>query len=327
MRVRVNEHEIACLAMHLGAHLEAQAARRDRLSCTLVCPEHYELATTLRERLTAEFGQYLVVDRLVTRLEDVPEAVAAAGTGPDLVISTLDLEGLPDGAPVIRPLPGRRDFDRIRDEITRVTRRRAQQSDHRSLLDFLEPTLFFRDVTAEDETAMIRILGGHLIDAGVMDAAQVESVLERERLSSTAFSDGIAVPHAMTMAANRSAIALVVNSEPMAWGDKHVNVIALIAFSPNDRKTFWAAFEEFTEVLGERSAIQRLVRQATDYPAFVREIRALPGPLRARGRETRRRTEHPVRQTRRIPYGERAVRPLSPPGPAPRRRPAACRAA
>ena len=264
----INEDEIAFIAMHVGAHVEAQADRSGRVSAALVCPEYYELAHTLRERLVAECGPHLEITRVVTRLEDVPGLTA------DLVISTLPLEGVADTV-VVRPFPGRRDFEAVRAAAGRVSRQRLRTARGRALLGHLEPDLFFRDLYARDETAMIRLLGERLVARGVMDEAQTESVLERERLSSTAFTDGFAVPHAMTMGARRSAIALVVNGRPMDWGDKRVSIVALIAFSPADRHTFRPAFEEFTELLGERSTVQRLVRNATDYETLLYEIRSL----------------------------------------------------
>jgi lichenan operon transcriptional antiterminator len=274
-RVAVPEDEIAFIAMHVGAHLEAQTGRPERLRAVLVCPEYYELAATLRERIIAECGQYLEITELITRLEDVRGSTRpGAGADPELVISTIPLDGLPE-AVVIRPFPGDRDFEAIRTAVARITRERERASERPSLIDYLEPTLFFRDLCAENETAMIRLLGDHLVDHGVIEAQQVESILERERLSSTAFSDGIAVPHAMTMNAQRSAIALVVNSTPMDWGGKRVSIIALIAFSPSDRSTFRPAFEEFTELLGSHATIARLVRNGTDYRAFLREMRAV----------------------------------------------------
>ncbi|MFF3494549.1 BglG family transcription antiterminator [Streptomyces sp. NPDC002795] len=267
-QVALNEDEIAYVAMHVGAHLEAQAVRPRPLTAVLVCPEYYELATTLGDRLGQELGSRVEITRLVTRLEDVPDIKA------DVVISTLPIDAHP-GAVVVRPFPGRRDFDAVRAELARVQHQREHGDDHAVLLDYLRPELFFRDLHAENETAMIRLLGSRMAEQGVIDPEHIDSVLERERLSSTAFTDGFAVPHAMTMNAHRSAIALVVNSEPMRWGNKPVNVIAFIAFSPRDRSTFRAAFEKFTAVLSERSAVHLLVKRAVDHPSFVREIRAL----------------------------------------------------
>jgi lichenan operon transcriptional antiterminator len=91
-------------------------------------------------------------------------------------------------------------------------------------------------------------------------------------MSSTAFTDTIAVPHAMEMSATRTAIAIVVNETPMAWGENRVNVIALIAFSESGRKAFQDVFDQLVEVFSDRDDLQRIVRRASDFPSFLDEL-------------------------------------------------------
>ncbi|MEU8764691.1 PTS sugar transporter subunit IIA [Streptomyces sp. NPDC048659] len=258
--VNFSEDEIAFIAMHVGAHLHARTRPPGRVGCTLVCPAHYEMAPRLKTILEAEFRRRLVVERLVTRLGE-----RDLGAGDELVISTVPLPEAPAHTVVIRPFPTTGDLDAVRSGIDRAVRRRDRRAARERLLGFLEPALFFRDLEASGRAAAIRVLHEGLARLGIVGPRHVREVLERERLSSTAFADGFAIPHAMTMTARRSAIALAINEHPVEWGDKRVNVIALIAFSDRDRAAFRTAFEELTEVLGDRSAVRRLVTEARDY--------------------------------------------------------------
>jgi len=91
-------------------------------------------------------------------------------------------------------------------------------------------------------------------------------------MSSTAFTDNLAVPHAMSMSATQTSIAIVINDTPMAWGDNRVNVVALIAFSAAGRSTFQAVFDQFVEVFADRVEVQRLIKRSVDFASFIDEL-------------------------------------------------------
>jgi lichenan operon transcriptional antiterminator len=119
---------------------------------------------------------------------------------------------------------------------------------------------------------MIRALGERMVGAGVIHPSYIDEAIEREHMSSTAFTDNIAVPHAMAMTALRTSICIAINDTPMDWGENRVNVIALIGFSAQDRTTFQAIFDQFVSVFSERDDVQRLIRASTDFPSFIEEL-------------------------------------------------------
>jgi len=119
---------------------------------------------------------------------------------------------------------------------------------------------------------MIRMLGNLMIERGIITDSYVTGAIEREQLSSTAFTDTIAVPHAMVMSAARTSIAIAVNETPMPWGENRVNVIALIAFSSSGRASFQTVFDQFVEVFAERSEVLELIKRSTDFGSFIEQL-------------------------------------------------------
>ena len=111
--------------------------------------------------------------------------------------------------------------------------------------------------------------------AGLIGDDYVENTIVRERLSSTAFTDALAVPHALQMTATRTAIAIGVAEGSAAWGDARVQVVALAAFSEGDRAAFQTVFEQLVEVFSERDSVQRIVRRGTTFEAFLDELVAV----------------------------------------------------
>ena len=263
----IHDDEISYIALHVGSHLERQAKREVRLTAALVCPNYHDLHVILRERIEAVLGDELQLRIVITRTD-----VDLAELSTDLVLTTIDLRSFADNVILIQPFLTETDVDAIRRAIGRVRRLRRRRQLTDELLRFFDPALFLRNFTAPSEEAMIAALGHRMIEAGVIDHSYITGAIERERMSSTAFTDTLAVPHAMTMNAHRSAISIVINETPMPWGENRVNVIALIAFSAAGRTTFQTVFDQFVTVFSDRDYVQQLVKKAVDFPTFIDEL-------------------------------------------------------
>lgn len=134
---------------------------------------------------------------------------------------------------------------------------------------------YIRPLPDEGDEAIIRRLGGLLVDSGLIGDDYVENTILRERMSSTAFTDALAVPHALQMTAQRTAIAIGVADGSVAWGEGRVQVVALAAFSESDRTAFQTVFEQLVEVFSERDSVQRIVRRGTTFEALLDELVAV----------------------------------------------------
>ncbi len=77
------------------------------------------------------------------------------------------------------------------------------------------------------------------------------------------------------MTATQTRIAIGIADPSIAWGEGRVQVVALVAFSETDREAFQTVFEQFVEVFSERDSVQRIVRRATSFAAFLDELVAV----------------------------------------------------
>lgn len=265
--IQVGDDEIAYIAMHVGAHLEQQSLRTELVTCAIICPNYYDMHVLLRQRIERTLGDDIEVVAVITRSDVDWDRFDA-----DLVLTTVDPGPHPESTIVIQPFLTEGDVDRIRQAASRVRRQRRRAQIKDELLQFFDESLFLRNFHAEDEVAMIRALGELMAAQGIIDAAYVEGAVARELMSSTAFTDNLAVPHAMEMTALRTSIAIVINDTPMSWGGSRVNVVAFIAFSAAGRPTFQAVFDQFVEVFADRGDVQRLIRRSTDFSSFIEEL-------------------------------------------------------
>ncbi|QNO37802.1 PTS sugar transporter subunit IIA [Protaetiibacter sp. SSC-01] len=268
--IAVPEDEIAYLAMHLGARLEEQRQTEQAVTATIVAPAYHRLHLELLRRVEASVGGELRIEQLDTRSDVDWDALPG-----DLVISVIDPPAPSERVLVVHPFLGEPDAQAIHAAIARIRRQRRRTRLAERLGSYFDERLFFRELYAPDAESMIRTLGARMVEAGIVDDAYVAGAIERERLSSTAFTDGLAMPHAMEMTAERTAIALVLNSTSMPWGDARVEVVAFIAFSESGRASFQEVFDQLVEVFADRDNIRNLVARATDIPTLVAELTRL----------------------------------------------------
>ena len=263
----INDDEIAYIAMHVGAYLEQQSRRQDAVTCAVVCPNYYDMHILLRERLENALGDELDVTSVITSTDVDWDAVQA-----DLVLTTIDPLGRRENAVIVQPFLTETDIEHTRQAVARIRRQRRRAGIKNDLLEYFDERLFLRNFFARDAFAMIQALGDRMIAVGAIDQDYVDQTIERERMSSTAFTDSLAVPHARTMSAKRTAIAIVVNDSAMDWGDGRVNVIAFIAFDEAGRASFQTVFDQFVEVFSDREAVLQLIRRADTFTAFIDEL-------------------------------------------------------
>jgi lichenan operon transcriptional antiterminator len=265
--ITIGDDEIAYIALHIGSHLERRATHGERLTCVLVSPGYHDIAELLERRILPALGDDAVVDRVLTRTDVDPADLHA-----DLVISTVPWDVRPANVVIVQPLPTDADLDAVRGAITRIRRQRRRRAITDELLLYFDDALFFRDLDARDAESVIRVLGERMRERGIIDDDYLAGVLDRERISSTAFTEWLAVPHALTMSAKRTAIAIALFENPIPWGDATVQVVALVAFSAKDRASFQTVFEQFVDVFSDRTDVQRLLRASTDFPAYIDEL-------------------------------------------------------
>jgi len=265
------DDEIAYIAMHVGGRLERSRRAGAVLTATIVCPGYYELHDLLRSSVDRSLGQAVEVVGVETRVDPDWDAIDT-----DLILTTIDPPTLSERIVHIQPFLTEADIERVQAAAGRVRRSRRLARLRVELQRYFSPDAFIGRVDASaDSDSVIRALGARLVAQGVIDEGYVERALERERLSSTAFTDSFAVPHALGMTATRTAIGVAIADPSIPWGDGRVQVVAMVAFSASDREAFQTVFEQLVEVFSERESVQRIVRRGTTFTSFLDELVAV----------------------------------------------------
>ena len=266
----VHDDEIAYIAMHIGGRLERSRKAESILTATIVCPGYYELHELLRSSVDRSLGSAVEVTGMVTTVDPDWESI-----GTDIVLTTIDPGVGGERFVRIQPFLTDADVERVSQTAARIRRGRRLNRLRAELSRYFSADAYVHPLADEGADAIIRRLGGTLVDAGLIGPDYVTNTITRERMSSTAFTDALAVPHALQMTAERTAIAIGVADGSVAWGDGRVQVVALAAFSESDRTAFQTVFEQLVEVFSERESVQRIVRRGTTFEGFLDELVAV----------------------------------------------------
>ncbi|GAB2697489.1 lichenan operon transcriptional antiterminator [Microbacterium marinum] len=265
------EDEIAYIAMHVGGRLERSRRAGRLLTATLVCPGYYEMHELLHASIDRALGREIEVVAVETRADPDWPAIDT-----DLVLTTIDPPAPADRIVRIQPFLTENDVERVQTAASRARRARRLAGLRAELERYFSADAFVARLDpGSDEHSTIRQLGELLVRQGVIGEDYVERTLVREEMSSTAFTDALAVPHALGMTATRTAIAVGLADPSVRWGEGRVQVVAMVAFSESDREAFQTVFEQLVEVFSERDSVQRIVRRGTTFAAFLDELVAV----------------------------------------------------
>ena len=268
--IQINEDEIAYIAFHIGAFLERQKTLENKITCTVICPEYYNMHIPMLKRLDHSFGDQIEISIVITNVDIEREQIDS-----DLIITTIQIPKLMGYELVsINPFILDEDIQRIQHSITKINKKRSRMKLKNHLISLFDPHLFQQNIYLNDEFEMIRFIGVKMVQLGFIEKGGIDDIIERETMSSTSFNNNVAVPHSMHMNALKSAISIVLNDKPVNWGNNSVQIIALIALNKDERSIFRDIYDSFIKILSEPENVYLLLK-SKNYDEFINSLLSL----------------------------------------------------
>jgi len=100
--------------------------------------------------------------------------------------------------------------------------------------NFMSEKFFYANIQPNNRDELLREMGHHLIQENIVTKEFLNSVLERENLSSTDFDYALAIPHPLRPESKRSMISIAVLKEPIQWNHFPVKLVILLALKEED---------------------------------------------------------------------------------------------
>lgn len=147
----------------------------------------------------------------------------------DFIISTMELSfDLP--SVVISPLADQNDIQKIKQTYNKLIRD-VKESRFYYLLQAISSDTILVQQKCKSKEEILKTANDILVKKGCITKDFYQSVLDREKISSTEIGNGIAIPHGLDTFVNHTAIVLITLEEPILWKEDMVRVVFFTAVS------------------------------------------------------------------------------------------------
>ena len=265
--VDIDEDEISYISLHVGSFFDRQKLLEDKVLCALITPNYYDLQFKIVRDLEKRFNESIEIIQIFsdTHNLDFDNKV-------DMVITTLPINNrCPIPFVYVNPYLNRKDYDNIQSKFTQIKDRKNILTVQNHLEMYFSESLFMKNIYLDSAKDYIKFMGNILYENKYVKPNYIDDVLIREKMSSTAFNNNVAIPHSMKMDALKTGVCLIVNDKPVKWGEEKVQIIAMIPIYEKEKEKFNYIFESFIEILSEWNNVKELTK-ADNYSSFMNRI-------------------------------------------------------
>lgn len=262
----IYEDEITFISLHIGTYFERAIELQKKLKCMIVFPQYYDFHKDFIYKMERKFSDSFEIIDFILNTNDFNEALLK-DQKIDLVISTVHLDNYQNYI-LVSPFLSKFDIDLINDHIYSMQNAETNSVISEMLKSFMSEELFEKDVYLKNEFEYIDYLGNKLINHNRIDEETLAKIVERENLSSTSFSNNLAIPHAIEIGAKQSSIAVIINQKPIIWGNNPVFIILMLVMKKEQKKEFRQILNYLINSLSDEEKIHKLSK-VKDYNDFV----------------------------------------------------------
>lgn len=254
---KVTEEEIGYLAIHIGAALERLDSKTRGI---IVCSTGIGTAQLVAVRLEREIRDLEIVD--ITSVHDINKIKP---TDFDIIISTIPLKYNSKPTIQISVFVTENDIERVKDYIKNIESTRKFD---KSTLETIEGNIFNKDLIcpqlkAKSKEQVIRKLVKLLQDENYVDKDYIDTVIERERVTSTAVGRGVAIPHGQEKLVKTSSIAVATLETPIDWSGEKVDIVFLLALKFETGNEIRRFFKKFYSMLDNEKILNSIRKRKT----------------------------------------------------------------
>lgn len=244
--------EIGLIAIYLGS-IATYVPTYDLPRVICICPQYHELRKLMVQQLTEKLSCTLDIVKIVSSLSEITDQDHA-----DFYLSTVKTENsLTDLIP-ISPILSPLEIHRIEKKNLEFMKAQKRRKLRQNLLRFFDDQLFFCNHGLTTEVEILTFFDQLLQQRGVIDNQFMDSVRQRESLSSTAFFNRFAVPHSLEKDALSTKVVYYYSDEPIRWYDSRVNLVLLI-LSRSDDEQASKIYNLIFDILIDESCYKKMI--------------------------------------------------------------------
>lgn len=240
--VNITEDEVAFIAFHIGSYLERNKNKDKRITCIIIIEKYRDFSTQLVESIEKSLSDELFILNVMSYNRFMSNPIDC-----DLLISTIDINYPHQHKVLVNPMLRKQNILDIWYEIESIEKEKKKQQIEMFLERTIDERLYMRNIYLNSVDEYIRYIGNKCLEEDFIEAAFIDDVILREKLSSTAFTEYLAIPHTVGQYAKKTFISVLHNDEPINWGNRKVNFVLMVGIKKEDMVYFHDAVDFIVE--------------------------------------------------------------------------------
>lgn len=249
------DDEISYIAIYIHLAISRQKGRIEPKRVLVVCPTGHGMSQLIAQNIKSQFGEY-ISELSVCGYYDLENIDYGKF---DYLFTMKPLEkNIP--IPIIEI-----SLNEPISEIEKTKKRISGKSEKDlALLTLTEEDLFFSEIKADDKQQALKELVKLVGSKVKLDENFLSSVLAREKIISTEFDHGYAVPHPLDRyMAEKSFLAIGILEKPITWDKKKIQIILLTYVDGQQSSDLENFYEAFATLITNKEYALRLIEKPT----------------------------------------------------------------
>jgi len=253
LNVEINDDEIAFIALHIGSFLNSQHDEKNKINTVIITPAYLGQQSEIEKCIQKHFDEDLIIRGVYEDINDLNSL-----TSNELVITTQSTELLRNHFATVNT-----EIVSIHEFITKhdiaLINRAIENIKHNHYVNFLKEKIpelirdkFFINIRDDSSKEQImKTIADSFQQNGFVDEDYLKKLNEREKVSSTAYPSGVAIPHTMKFEAKKTGLMILKPVSHVEWDSIKVKLIFGIAVNKEDSHMFNKIFPRIIELAAE----------------------------------------------------------------------------
>lgn len=249
-----SEDEVGYIALHIAGAIERHKAKTQQLNVIIVCGGGFAMSKIIESKINKKFPNKFNIKKTYSYAEFQLSNISDI----DLTITTLPFTQ--ENTPTVYI-----DMSNIDKAIDDLKYYLTDDQINNNVMQLFNPENFYYfDTDKLSKKDLLVKMAVDLEKQNIVSADFVSSVLERESLQTTLINDVIAIPHSMTMIANRSRVSVAIFPNGIQWEkDKKCNFIFLLAISKTDNEITNNLYDLILNLIDDKAMTKQLLKAYT----------------------------------------------------------------
>ena len=251
-----SEDEVGYIALHIAGAIERHKAKTQQLNVIIVCGGGFAMSKIIESKINKKFPNKFNIKKTYSYAEFQLSNISDI----DLTITTLPFTQ--ENTPTVYI-----DMSNIDKAIDDLKYYLTDDQINNNVMQLFNPENFYYfDTDKLSKKDLLVKMAVDLEKQNIVSEDFVSSVLERESLQTTLINDVIAIPHSMTMSANRSRVSVAIFPNGIQWEkDKKCNFIFLLALSKTDNEITDNLYDLILNLIDDKAITKQLLKANTFY--------------------------------------------------------------